>query len=71
MSSLHTIKVYNFSTFVRTTGVWEQAPYKATRESIAQLGGNVLEGTAESIETTLLDGAGRYRRVPTGWGDLD
>lgn len=47
------------------------APFKATREAIeARYGGQVLEGTAQSVDPSDLDAHGRYRRQPTGWGDL-
>jgi hypothetical protein len=44
--------------------------YKAARETIARLGGRVIEGTGEEVPVSALDAHGRYRRVATGWGEL-
>lgn len=46
--------------------------FKAPRETIEHhYRGEVLEGTAETVDAGELDAQGRYRRVATGWGELD
>lgn len=48
------------------------ATCKATRETIVEhLKGSVLEGTGEEVAEEALDAQGRYRRIATGWGELD
>jgi hypothetical protein len=45
--------------------------FKAARAVIVErYHGEVLEGTAETVETSSLDREGRYRRIATGWGEL-
>lgn len=71
MDDADTVTVYAFELPGGDAEDFQLAPFKATRETIArQFGSRVLEGTAEEIDATLLDGAGRYRRVATGWGAL-
>jgi hypothetical protein len=54
----------------RETGF--HATFKATREAILEVHrGQLLEGTQERVPPEALDGQGRYRRVPTGWGVLN
>jgi hypothetical protein len=45
--------------------------YQATREAILRLGGKLIEGTEHWVPVDQLDELGRYRRVATGWGELD
>ena len=33
--------------------------------------GDILEGTHEDVDVSALDQHGRYRRIATGWGELD
>ncbi len=43
-------------------------PFKATREEItARYRGRIIEGTAEVVPLSELDGEGRYRRWGGGW----
>jgi hypothetical protein len=44
--------------------------FKATRDTIQALGGEVLEGTKQRVPSSELDEQGHYRRINTGWGDL-
>lgn len=46
--------------------------FKAPRDAVVQrYRGEVLEGTAEVVPADELDAEGRYRRVATGWGELN
>lgn len=72
MTPSSAVTVFNFRLFVLTDDGWIQPPYKAPRDKIVhQLGGVVLEGTAEEVEPSMLDDDGVYRRVATGWGALN
>ncbi len=65
------VKVYNFWTYDKGTESPALAPYKATREAIAQLWfGKVADGTEQVVTFADLDAKGRYRRIATGWGEL-
>ena len=65
------VKVYNFWTYDKGTESPSLAPYKATREAIAQLWfGKVADGTEQVVTFADLDAKGRYRRIATGWGEL-
>lgn len=65
------VTVFNFSQFERGSDLPVVAPFKATRENITgTLKCQVLEGTGEEVPRHALDGAGRFRRVATGWGEL-
>lgn len=65
------VKVYNFWTYDKGTESPSLAPYKATREAIAQLWfGKVADGTEQVVTLADLDSKGRYRRIATGWGEL-
>jgi hypothetical protein len=66
-----TVKVYNFWTYDKGTESPSLAPYKATREAIAQVWrGRLADGTEQVVPLAELDAKGRYRRVATGWGEL-
>ena len=72
MTRPETITVYNFHQD-ETRSIEEMpklAPFKATRELIASLGGELLEGTAEEVPGESMDAEGRYQRIATGWGAL-
>lgn len=72
MFSSPTVTVYNFRVLGTAPEGWTQPPYKATRRTIVgELHAEVLEGTAEEIHSDLLDDQGLYRRVATGWGELN
>ena len=66
------VPVYNFR--ILDSG-YESAPmsgFKATREAVLEVfGGDLIESTEEHVPRHALDRSGRYRRIATGWGDLD
>lgn len=71
-SSTPTVTVYAFRLPEPTAECPSIAAFKAPRDDIEQrYGGEVLEGTAESVPVDELDADGRYRRIATGWGELD
>lgn len=70
MNSPDKLTVFSFRVYDMSTRTWRLSGYKATREVIAHMGGEVLEGTAEEVPPVVLDERGRYRRVATGWGEL-
>jgi len=71
MEQHDTVKVYSFRVFDASVMEMRISKYKATREAIvAHFGGEVLEGTGQSVSASELDEHGRYRRIATGWGEL-
>ena len=66
------VTVYNFRTL---DSGYESAPvsaFKATRQVIVDVfGGDPIEGTEQVVRADELDGHGRYRRLATGWGELN
>ena len=71
MQEYESVKVYNFWTYERGAELPPLAPFKATREAIAQVWqGRLADGTEQVVNASDLDRLGRYRRLPTGWGDL-
>jgi len=64
------VTVYSFRQLSSPFEMRELAAYKATLQTIADLGGEPLLGTAEEVQAEALDRQGRYRRVNTGWGGL-
>jgi len=71
MEQHDSVKVYSFRQFDAGTKEMHLVGYKATREAIAShFGGEVLEGTGQSISSGEIDEHGVYRRIATGWGDL-
>jgi len=72
MEDHETVKVYSFRVFDSDMGAMRHAAYKASRDTIAShLGGEVLEGTEQEVLSSELDEHGRYRRLATGWGELN
>lgn len=66
------IKVHNFWTYEKGTESPELAPFKASREAIAKVWkGRVADGTEQWVDHSRLDARGRYRRIATGWGELE
>lgn len=68
-----TVIVYSFRVLDGHAEDFHVAPFKATRGAIERMGieeAELIEGTAEAVGREDLDAAGRYRRVPTGWGGL-
>lgn len=71
INEVPTVTVYSFRMFDLNTESDHFSNFKAAREVIVErYRGQVLEGTAESVEVSALDGEGRYRRIATGWGEL-
>ncbi len=66
------VTVYNFRTL---DSGYESAPvsaFKATRQAIVDVfGGDPIEGTEQVVGVEELDEHGRYRRLATGWGELN
>ncbi|HEX5688236.1 MAG TPA: hypothetical protein VFY73_29810 [Ideonella sp.] len=65
-----TISVFSFRFYDGHSERPEIAPFKATREAIAGLRGEVIEGTEQQVARSELDADGHFRRIPTGWGEL-
>ena len=64
-------EVHGFWTYDKGIEAPALAPFKATRESIATVWkGRVADGTEQWVDDSQLDDRGRYRRIPTGWGEL-
>jgi hypothetical protein len=66
-----TISVFSFRFYDGHSERPEVAPFKATRQAIAELQGEILEGTDEEVARHELDRDGHFRRMPTGWGELN
>jgi hypothetical protein len=66
------VTVYNFR--ILDSG-YESAPvstFKATRQAIQEVfGGDPIDATEERVGFEELDAEGRYRRIATGWGELN
>ena len=66
------VTVYGFAVLDGTSGQRHPSRYKAPRALIeGHFEGVVLEGTAELVDAEALDEKGRYRRIATGWGELN
>jgi hypothetical protein len=66
------VTVYAFRQVEDDIETGRHAPFKATREAIRDIyRGHLLDGTQEEVPVEALDTEGRYRRVATGWGDLN
>jgi hypothetical protein len=60
------VTVYSFDVF--DSDGRSYMPFKATREEITgRFRGQVIEGTAEVVPLSALDGEGHYRRWGGGW----
>ena len=72
MAERETVKVYSFRVYDADANELRHAAFKARREDIvSRFGGEVLEGTDQQVAAEELDAHGRWRRVATGWGELD
>src|SRR5258708_1931887 len=72
MEPTELVTVFNYRHFETGSDMPLIAPYKATRETIIKnLKCELLEGTGEQVLSVALDEQGRYRRIATGWGELD
>jgi hypothetical protein len=66
------ITVYSFYIFEHGFECARVAPCKAPRQTILDLfRGDPIESTAQSVDAEELDSRGCYRRLPTGWGELN
>lgn len=66
------VAVYNFRDLSQGYELAKVSSFKATRAAIAEhFRGDPVEGTEELVAPEDLDELGRYRRMPTGWGELD
>jgi len=63
------VKVYAFRVYGGHVENPRLANFKATRETIRRLEGEVVKGTEEDVARSELDSEGRYRRIATGWGE--
>lgn len=71
MHAVPTVTVYSFHVFDLDIESNHLSNFKAAREAIVErYHGEILEGTAETVELSSLDPEGRYRRIATGWGEL-
>jgi hypothetical protein len=72
MTAQDTTTVFSFRTYDSQSHNMVVAPFQAERSVIlARFSGEVLEGTGHEVPRDALDRDGRYRRVATGWGELD
>jgi hypothetical protein len=66
------ITVYSFYIFEHGFESARVSPCKAPRDVILKtFHGDPIESTAQSVEPEDLDARGCYRRLPTGWGELN
>jgi len=72
MPHAETVTVYSFQVYDVDNKDMRLLPFKATRQAIVhQHHGLVLEGTGHEVPVHALDAHGHYRRLATGWGELD
>ena len=65
------VPVYSFRTLDAGWETSRLAPFKATRQAIDRIFvGDMLESTIELVPADEVDEKGRWRRLPTGWGEL-
>ena len=66
------VTVYNFRIPEGRDRSAQVSTFKATRQAIMDVfGGDLLEGTDQVVGVDELDESGRYRRLATGWGELN
>jgi hypothetical protein len=65
------VTVYSFEHYDPATRAFVHAAAKAPRSLVLQLGGRILEGTAQHVKRHELDRRGLYRRIATGWGAVN
>ena len=71
MSDAPAVKVFNFRLPEGHPENMRVAPFKATLARIRALGGEVMPATQQAVSPDEVDEDGCYRRVPTGWVDLN
>lgn len=70
--STPTITVYAYSYYDRLAEGFLVSPHKAPKELIRQQElGDPIEPTAQAVALDELGSDGMYRRIATGWGDLN
>jgi hypothetical protein len=67
----HSVTVHSFCLYGSHVESPHVPGYKATAQAIERMGGEPLPGTAQQVPDEVLDDAGCYRRINTGWGALD
>ena len=66
------VTVYNFCNPDGRHEPAQVSTFKATRQVIVDVfGGDPIEGTEQVVGVEELDEHGRYRRLATGWGELN
>jgi hypothetical protein len=71
MQEAASVVVYSLRVYPAHIENPEVAGFKAPLDIIKALGGDPIAGTAQSVLRSELDHQGRYRRIATGWGELD
>ena len=71
MDARKTVEVYYFRPIHSGAESTELSRFKAPRDVVKRLKGQVVEGTGEEVTVDQLDAEGRYRRIATGWGELE
>jgi hypothetical protein len=71
MKDVDSVVVYSLRLYPARVENLELAGFKAPLDLIKALGAEPVAGTAQSVLRSDLDRQGRYRRIATGWGELD
>ena len=72
MTRPDTVTVFSYRVFDPESREMQVALCKATPDAIARSAwAEPLAGTGEDVPRDALDAQGRYRRLATGWGELD
>lgn len=72
MEEQRTVTVYHFRVFEGAGELPRIVGFKTTRDRIEDhYLGEVVEGTAETVDVAALDEDGCYHRIATGWGAFD
>jgi hypothetical protein len=58
------VTVHHFKVWDQMRGDHIVPPLKSPAERIKQIGGTIIPGTAEDVESSVLDADGRYDPVP-------
>ncbi len=61
MASTETAVVHNFKKWNIAEDEYEVSRFKATAEAVERAGSEIIGGTAETVDASLLDDTGRYR----------
>ena len=56
-----TVPVYRFKRYNLLNDKYDVSRCKATKETIARFGCEIVEGSAELVDESTLDGLGRYK----------